>query len=86
MTMNGCKPVIFLEEAEIEYDLTPIDFSKKEQKSEWFLKRSLIGETIILSSSSQEQFCTGRFSERVILLNKKLKMPIALKVMLKPNH
>ncbi|MBE9172915.1 glutathione S-transferase N-terminal domain-containing protein [Cyanobium sp. LEGE 06143] len=37
-TMNGWKPVIFLEEAEIEYDITPIDFSKKEQKSEWYLK------------------------------------------------
>jgi GST-like protein len=37
-TMNGWKPVIFMEEAEIEYDITPIDFSKKEQKSEWYLK------------------------------------------------
>ena len=26
-TMNGWKPVIFLEEAGIEYDLTYIDFS-----------------------------------------------------------
>ena len=29
-TMNGWKPVIFHEEAGIEYDLTNIDFSKKE--------------------------------------------------------
>ena len=36
--MNGWKPVIFLEEAEIGYDLITIDFSKKEQKSDWFLK------------------------------------------------
>ena len=27
-TMNGWKPVIFLEEAGIEYDLTYVDFSK----------------------------------------------------------
>lgn len=37
-TMNGWKPVIFLEEAEVEYDLTYIDFSKKEQKSDWYMK------------------------------------------------
>ena len=29
-TMNGWKPVIFLEEAGIEYDLTYVDFSKNE--------------------------------------------------------
>ena len=32
-TMNGYKPVIFLEEAGIDYDLTYIDFAKKEQKA-----------------------------------------------------
>jgi len=37
-TMNGWKPVIFLEEAEVEYDLTYIDFGKKEQKSEWYMR------------------------------------------------
>ncbi|NER34069.1 MAG: glutathione S-transferase [Oscillatoria sp. SIO1A7] len=37
-TMNGWKPVIFLEEAGVEYELTYIDFSKKEQKSNWYLK------------------------------------------------
>ncbi|MEM8716378.1 MAG: glutathione binding-like protein [Cyanobacteria bacterium P01_G01_bin.4] len=36
-TMNGWKPVIFLEEAEIEYGLAYIDFGKKEQKSDWYL-------------------------------------------------
>ena len=37
-TMNGWKPVVFLEEAGVEYDLTHIDFSKKEQKSSEYLK------------------------------------------------
>ena len=32
-TMNGYKPVIFLEEAGVPYDLTFIDFSKQEQKA-----------------------------------------------------
>ncbi|MGK7926765.1 MAG: glutathione S-transferase family protein [Spirulina sp.] len=37
-TMNGWKPVIFLEEAEVNYELTAIDCSQKEQKSEWYMK------------------------------------------------
>ena len=32
-TMNGWKPVIFLEEAGVDYDLTFVDFSKNEQKA-----------------------------------------------------
>ena len=38
-TMNGWKPVIFLEEAGIEYDLTHIDFSKNEQKAPDYINR-----------------------------------------------
>lgn len=37
-TMNGWKPLIFLHEAEVEYEMTAIDFSKKEQKSPAYLK------------------------------------------------
>lgn len=37
-TMNGYKPVIFLEEASVPYDLTFIDFSKQEQKAPDYLK------------------------------------------------
>ena len=37
-TMNGWKPVIFLEEAKIPYELTHIDFDQNEQKSDWYLK------------------------------------------------
>lgn len=36
-TMNGYKPVIFLEEAGVEYDLTFIDFAKNEQKAPDYL-------------------------------------------------
>ncbi len=32
-TMNGWKPLIFLHEAEVEYDLTPISFARQEQKA-----------------------------------------------------
>ncbi len=37
-TMNGYKPVIFLEEAGVSYDLTFIDFAKKEQKAPEYLR------------------------------------------------
>ena len=36
-TMNGWKPTIFLEEAGVDYELTFIDFAKKEQKSDWYV-------------------------------------------------
>ncbi len=44
-TMNGYKPVIFLEEAGVPYDLTAIDFSKQEQKTPEFLKLNPNGKT-----------------------------------------
>lgn len=37
-TMNGWKPLIFLHEAEVEYEMTAMDFSKKEQKAPAYLK------------------------------------------------
>jgi len=37
-TMNGWKPVIFLEEAGVDYELTAIDFGKAEQKADWYLE------------------------------------------------
>ena len=36
-TMNGWKPLIFLHEAGIEYELRPIDFGEKEQKEDWYV-------------------------------------------------
>lgn len=37
-TMNGWKPLIFLHEAGVEYEMTAINFSKKEQKAPAYLK------------------------------------------------
>ncbi len=37
-TMNGWKPLIFLHEGEIDYEMRPISFSKKEQKAPDYLK------------------------------------------------
>ena len=36
-TMNGWKPLIFLEEAGLDYELTAIDFGRKEQKAPAYL-------------------------------------------------
>ncbi len=43
-TMNGYKPVIFLEEADVPYTLTPINFGKQEQKTPEYLKLSPNGK------------------------------------------
>ncbi|GGB30396.1 hypothetical protein [Allosediminivita pacifica] len=32
-TMNGWKPLIFLHKAQIDYELVPINFGEKEQKT-----------------------------------------------------
>ncbi len=37
-TMNGWKPLIFLHEAEIDYELTAIRFSEREQKAESYMQ------------------------------------------------
>ena len=37
-TMNGWKPLIFLHEAQIDYELVPIDFGKKEQKAPDYMR------------------------------------------------
>ena len=37
-TMNGWKPLIFLHEAGIDYELVPIDFGRKEQKAPEYLR------------------------------------------------
>lgn len=55
-TMNGWKPVIFLEEAEIAYELTHIDFSKKEQKSEWYRKLNPNGRIPTIVDHSNHDF------------------------------
>ena len=48
--------IIFLEEAEIPYDLTHIDFSKKEQKSEWYLKLNPNGRIPTIVDHSNDDF------------------------------
>ena len=37
-TMNGWKPLTFLHEAEIDYELVNVDFSKKEQHAPDYVK------------------------------------------------
>ena len=55
-TMNGYKPVIFLEEAGIEYDLTFIDFAKKEQKSPEYVKLNPNGRIPTIVDRSNGNF------------------------------
>ena len=55
-TMNGWKPVIFLEEAGVEYDLTYIDFSQKEQKAPEYLKLNPNGRIPTIVDRSNNDF------------------------------
>ena len=55
-TMNGYKPVLFLEEAGVPYDLTFIDFSKKEQKAPEYLKLNPNGRIPTIVDRSNEDF------------------------------
>lgn len=55
-TMNGYKPVIFLEEAGIPYDLTYIDFNKREQKAPDYVKLNPNGRIPTLVDRSAGDF------------------------------
>lgn len=55
-TMNGWKPLIFLHEADVSYDLTPINFAKKEQKSDWYLKLNPNGRIPTIVDRGNDDF------------------------------
>ena len=55
-TMNGWKPLIFLHEGEIDYDMTPISFSKKEQKADWYLKLNPNGRIPTIVDRGNDDF------------------------------
>ncbi len=52
-TMNGYKPVIFLEEAGVPYDLTHINFSKQEQKAPDYLALNPNGKIPTIEDRSE---------------------------------
>lgn len=60
-TMNGYKPVIFLEEAGVPYDLTFVDFSKQEQHAPDYLKLNPNGKipTIVDRAEGRAIFESG---------------------------
>ncbi|WP_422036864.1 glutathione S-transferase family protein [Roseibium sp.] len=55
-TMNGYKPVIFLEEAGVPYDLTFIDFAKKEQKAPDYMKLNPNGRIPTIVDRGNDDF------------------------------
>ena len=55
-TMNGWKPLIFLEEAAVEYELYHVSFSKREQKSDWYLKLNPNGRIPTIVDRSEDNF------------------------------
>ena len=55
-TMNGWKPVIFLEEAQISYELIHVDFSKNEQKSPQYVQLNPNGRIPTIIDRSNDDF------------------------------
>ena len=55
-TMNGYKPVIFLEEAGVPYELTFIDFAKREQKAPAYLELNPNGRIPTIVDRSNGDF------------------------------
>ena len=55
-TSYGWKPIIFLEEAGIKYDITSVDFAKKEQKTPEYLKLNPNGRIPTIIDRSNNNF------------------------------
>ena len=55
-TMNGWKPLIFLHEADIGYELVPISFAKKEQKARDYLKLNPNGRIPTIVDRGNDDF------------------------------
>jgi len=55
-TMNGWKPLIFLHEGEIDYEMTAISFSKKEQKAPEYLKLNPNGRIPTIVDHGNDDF------------------------------
>ncbi|MEM6462960.1 MAG: glutathione binding-like protein [Pseudomonadota bacterium] len=55
-TMNGYKPVLFLEEAGEPYDLTFMDFAKREQKASDYLKLNPNGRIPTIVDRANDDF------------------------------
>lgn len=55
-TMNGWKPVIFLEEAGVDYELVPIDFATSEQKAPDYVKLNPNGRIPTIVDRSNGDF------------------------------
>ncbi len=55
-TMNGWKPLIFLHEAEVDYEMTAISFAKKEQKAPDYLKLNPNGRIPTIVDRGNDNF------------------------------
>lgn len=55
-TPNGRKPLIFLEEAGIDYDVTLIDLGKNEQKEDWYVKLNPNGRIPTIVDRGNDDF------------------------------
>lgn len=54
--MNGWKPLIFLEEAGVPYELTHVDFDRNEQKADWYLRLNPNGRIPTIIDRGNDDF------------------------------
>ncbi|WP_353617438.1 glutathione S-transferase N-terminal domain-containing protein [Tropicibacter sp. R15_0] len=65
-TMNGWKPLIFLHEAQVDYELVAVDFSRKEQKTPAYLALNPNGRIPTIVDRGNDDFAV--FESGAILL------------------
>ncbi len=73
-TMNGWKPLIFLHEGGIDYDMTPIDFSKKEQKAPDYVKLNPNGRIPTIVDRGNDDFAVFESGAILWYLAEKYRM------------
>ncbi len=80
-TMNGWKPIIFLEEVGVKYDLTQIDFSRKHQKDPEYIKLNPNGRIPTIVDRSNNNFVVFESGAILWYLAEKYRMflPVDLK-------
>lgn len=73
-TMNGWKPVIFMEEAGVDYDITHVDFSRRQQKSAEYLAINPNGRIPSIIDRSNNNFTVIESGAILWYLAKKYQM------------
>lgn len=70
-TPNGHKVSVALEEMELDYEVSPIDLGKREQKEPWFVKLNPNGRIPVIVDSDEEDFAVFESGAILVYLAEK---------------